>query len=34
MRAVWTTGTNGPASLEVRETPDPEPAAGQVRIRV
>jgi NADPH:quinone reductase-like Zn-dependent oxidoreductase len=34
MRAVWTTGTNGPDSLEVRETEDPEPAAGQVRIRV
>jgi NADPH:quinone reductase-like Zn-dependent oxidoreductase len=34
MRAVWTTGTNGPDSLEVRETEDPEPQAGQVRIRV
>ena len=34
MRAVWTTGTNGPDSLEVRETQDPEPKAGQVRIRV
>lgn len=34
MRAVWTTGTNGPDSLEVRETEDPEPKAGQVRIRV
>jgi NADPH:quinone reductase-like Zn-dependent oxidoreductase len=34
MRAVWTTGTNGPDSLEVRETQDPEPKAGEVRIRV
>ncbi|HEX3711148.1 MAG TPA: medium chain dehydrogenase/reductase family protein [Trebonia sp.] len=34
MRAVWTTGTNGPDSLEVRETGDPEPGPGQVRIRV
>ncbi len=34
MRAVWTTGTNGPDSLEVRETEDPEPKAGEVRIRV
>ena len=34
MRAVWTTGTNGPDSLEVRETDDPEPGVGQVRIRV
>ena len=34
MRAVWTTGTNGPDSLQVRETEDPEPQAGQVRIRV
>jgi NADPH:quinone reductase-like Zn-dependent oxidoreductase len=34
MRAIWTTGTNGPGSLEVRETADPEPGPGQVRIRV
>lgn len=34
MRAVWTTGTNGPDSLEIRETEDPEPRQGQVRIRV
>jgi NADPH:quinone reductase-like Zn-dependent oxidoreductase len=34
MRAIWTTGTNGPDSLEVRETEDPEPGPGQVRIRV
>jgi synaptic vesicle membrane protein VAT-1 len=34
MRAVWTTGTKGPGSLEVRETADPRPGPGQVRIRV
>ena len=34
MRAIWTTGTNGPDSLEVRETEDPEPGPGEVRIRV
>jgi NADPH:quinone reductase-like Zn-dependent oxidoreductase len=34
MRAIWTTGTNGPDSLDVRETEDPEPKPGQVRIRV
>jgi NADPH:quinone reductase-like Zn-dependent oxidoreductase len=34
MRAIWTTGTNGPDSLEVRETEDPEPGVGEVRIRV
>ena len=34
MRAIWTTGTSGPDSLEVRETKDPAPGPGQVRIRV
>jgi len=34
MRAIWTTGTNGPSSLDVRETADPEPKPGQVRIRI
>jgi NADPH:quinone reductase-like Zn-dependent oxidoreductase len=34
MRAIWTTGTSGPDSLEVRQTKDPEPGPGQVRIRV
>jgi synaptic vesicle membrane protein VAT-1 len=34
MRAVWITRPAGPAALEVRETADPEPAPGQVRIRV
>ncbi|MBM0257151.1 medium chain dehydrogenase/reductase family protein [Micromonospora sp. 4G55] len=34
MRAVWITKAGGPEVLEVRETPDPEPAFGEVRIRV
>jgi NADPH:quinone reductase-like Zn-dependent oxidoreductase len=34
MRAVWTTRPAGPEALEVRETADPEPCPGQVRIRV
>jgi synaptic vesicle membrane protein VAT-1 len=34
MRAVWTTGHGGPSALQVRDTPDLEAGAGQVRIRV
>ena len=34
MRAIWITRAGGPEALEVRETADPEPAPGQVRIRV
>lgn len=34
MRAVWLTGTNGPDSFVVRESADPVPAQGQVRVRV
>ncbi len=34
MRQVWTTRKGGPEVLEVRESPEPVPAAGQVRIRV
>lgn len=34
MRAVWIRKHGGPEVLEVRETPDPEPAAGEVRVRV
>lgn len=34
MRQVWITRTGGPEVLEVREAADPEPGAGQVRIRV
>jgi NADPH:quinone reductase-like Zn-dependent oxidoreductase len=34
MRAIWITKAGGPAALEVRETADPEPAPGQVRIGV
>jgi NADPH:quinone reductase-like Zn-dependent oxidoreductase len=34
MRAVWITRPGGPEALEVRETADPEPGVGQVRVRV
>lgn len=34
MRQIWISRAGGPEVLEVREAPDPEPAAGQVRIRV
>lgn len=34
MRAVWITKFGGPEVLEVRESADPQPAAGEVRIRV
>jgi len=34
MRAVWITRPAGPEALEVRETADPEPGPGQVRIGV
>ena len=34
MRAVWITRHAGPEALEVRETADPDPGPGQVRIRV
>jgi NADPH:quinone reductase-like Zn-dependent oxidoreductase len=34
MRAVWITKHGGPEVLEVRETADPEPGPGQVRVRV
>jgi synaptic vesicle membrane protein VAT-1 len=34
MRAVWITKAGGPAALAVRETADPEPGPGQVRVRV
>jgi NADPH:quinone reductase-like Zn-dependent oxidoreductase len=34
MRRVWITKAGPPEVLEVREEPDPEPSAGQVRIRV
>lgn len=33
MRAIWITRHGGPGVLEVRETPDPEPRPGEVRIR-
>jgi NADPH:quinone reductase-like Zn-dependent oxidoreductase len=34
MRQVWITRAGGPEVLEVREAPDPRPAAGEVRVRV
>lgn len=34
MRAIWIPKPGPPDVLEVRETPDPTPAAGQVRVRV
>jgi NADPH:quinone reductase-like Zn-dependent oxidoreductase len=34
MRSVWITRHGGPEVLEVRETPDPVPARGEVRVRV
>ncbi len=34
MRQIWITRAGPPAVLQLREAPDPEPAAGQVRIRV
>ena len=34
MRAIWITRPAGPEALEVRETADPVPGPGQVRIRV
>jgi synaptic vesicle membrane protein VAT-1 len=33
MRAVWITKTGGPEVLEVRETQDPAPKSGEVRVR-
>jgi NADPH:quinone reductase-like Zn-dependent oxidoreductase len=34
MKAIWVTRPGGPEVLEVRETPDPAPGPGQVRLRV
>jgi synaptic vesicle membrane protein VAT-1 len=34
MRQVWVTKKGGPEVLQVRESPDPEPKAGEVRVRV
>ncbi len=34
MRAVWIARHGGQEVLEVRESPDPEPKAGEVRVRV
>jgi synaptic vesicle membrane protein VAT-1 len=34
MRQIWITKAGAPEVLQVREAPDPEPKAGEVRIRV
>lgn len=34
MRSLWITKHGGPDVMQVRETPDPEPAAGEIRVRV
>ena len=34
MRAIWVSRHGGPEVLEVRDTPDPRPGAGQVLVRV
>jgi synaptic vesicle membrane protein VAT-1 len=34
MRQVWITRQGGPEVLQVREAPDPQPAEGEIRIRV
>jgi NADPH:quinone reductase-like Zn-dependent oxidoreductase len=34
VRAIWITRHGGPEVLEVRETADPEPGPGQIRVRV
>ena len=33
MRAIWIKKFGGPEVLEVRETPDPVPKRGEIRIR-
>lgn len=34
MKQIWITRTGGSESLQMREAPDPQPQAGEVRIRV
>jgi NADPH:quinone reductase-like Zn-dependent oxidoreductase len=34
MRQVWITRRGGPEVLQVKDAPDPEPGAGEVRVRV
>src|SRR4051812_12931659 len=34
MKQVWITRKGGPEVLQVREAPDPEPKAGEVRVKV
>ena len=33
MRSLWITKHGGPNVMEIRDTPDPSPAAGQIRVR-
>jgi len=34
MRQIWITKAGGPDVLEVKEAPDPQPRAGELRVRV
>jgi len=34
LKQVWITATGGPENLQLREAPDPQPQAGELRIRV
>ena len=34
MRQIWITRTGAPEVLAVKEAPDPQPKAGEVRVRV
>ena len=34
MRQIWITKAGPPEVLQVKDAPDPEPKAGEVRIRV
>src|SRR5436305_13655729 len=34
MRQIWITKAGGPEVLQIKDAPDPSPAAGEVRIRV
>jgi NADPH:quinone reductase-like Zn-dependent oxidoreductase len=34
MKQVWITAKGGPETLQLREAPDPQPQAGEVRVRV
>ena len=34
MKQIFIVGQGGPEKLQLRESPDPQPAAGEMRIRV